>query len=288
MKKVSWLGIFLIILGVILLASELGYLNVKWYDLLRLWPTIFIFWGIDILMGERRWFVWVALLFLILFLSMIIFVLPFSYRMHRGTYKEWFFPFDQNIKNVDLKIRFGVRNVDLSSSNDKNLIDIYSSTEFDIKHNYNPKIQEGNLVIDLEIRDDERGLLGFLGEERSSLKITLAKNIDMNFHLVGGVGNCNLDFRGIKLNNLTIKGGVGNINVWIPKSLIKGEIEGGIGNINIYVPEGVILDFQTESGIGKIYVDPEIVQGKREGKSIILKVKSGIGNINIKQSKEVI
>jgi len=94
MKKISWLGIFLIILGLVLLASELGYLNIKWYDLFKLWPLIFVFWGIDILMGERRWFLWVAVLLLIFFLGIILFFMP--YGMHKG-YRDWFLPYDPNI-----------------------------------------------------------------------------------------------------------------------------------------------------------------------------------------------
>lgn len=63
-----------------------------------------------------------------------------------------------------------------------------------------------------------------------------------------------------------------------------------MGNITIYIPEGTVLDLQSEAGIGKISVDSEIArfQGEIKGKVIYLKIKSGIGNILIKASKEII
>ncbi|MCS7201993.1 MAG: cell wall-active antibiotics response protein [Dictyoglomus sp.] len=283
MRKISLLGIFLIILGAILLASELGYLNIKWYDILKFWPVIFIFWGIDILMGEKRWFLWIALLVLIFFLSAIFFFMPF--RMHKGIYRDWFLPYDPNIKSMEVTLKVGLRNLYIRPSFDKkSLISISSLREFDIKERR--KIKGENAILDIEI---ENNFSSFFSEE-GAIDVYFPSNIDINLTLEAGVGSCKLDFRGLKLNYLNIKGGVGNVSVWLSKTTSKVEINSGIGNITVYIPEGVILDLQTETGIGKISVDSEITR-VQEGKSsdiIYLKAKSGIGNINIKASKEII
>lgn len=285
MRKVSLLGIFLIVLGAILLASELGYLKIKWYDLLKFWPIIFIFWGIDILMGEKRWFLWVAILILIFFLSTIFLFMPF--RMHRGIYRDWFLPYDPNIKRMEVNLKLGVRNLYLSPSSDKkNLIYISSLREFDIKEK--KKVEGESTVLDLEIEDN---FPSFFGGNEGNIDIYLPSNVDINFTLEAGVGNCRLDFRGLNLSYLNIKGGVGNISAWLPKTTSKVEVNSGIGNITIYIPEGVVLDLQTEAGIGKVSVDSEILRTydfKSDKKVIYIKAKSGIGNINIKSSKEII
>lgn len=284
MKRISWLGIFLIILGVILLASELGYLNIKWYDLLKFWPLIFVFWGIDILMGEKRWFIWVALLLLVFFLGVILFFMP--YRMHKGIYRDWFLPYDPNIKSMDLSLKVGIRNFYLNPSpQDKKLIYLSSSTNFNIKER--KEVLGDKMKLDLEI--EEEPMFFSFGEDRN-IFLSLPNDIDLSFTLNAGLGNSNLDFRGLKLSYLSIKGGVGNISAWLPKSTLKAEINGGVGNITIYIPEGTILDLQSEAGIGRVSVDSEIArfQGEITGKIIYLKIKSGIGNIVIKASKEII
>ncbi|MEN2984595.1 MAG: DUF5668 domain-containing protein [Dictyoglomaceae bacterium] len=284
MRKISLLGIFLIILGAILLASELGYLNIRWYDILRFWPIIFIFWGIDILMGEKRWFLWVALLILIFFLSTIFFFMPF--RMHRGIYRDWFLPYDPNIKSMEVNLKVGLRNLYIRPSSDKkSLIYISSLREFDIKER--KKIQGENAILDLEIEDN---FSSFFGGEGGTMDVYFPSNLDINLTLEVGVGNCKLDFRGLKLNYLSIKGGVGNVSAWLPKKTSKVEVNSGIGNITLYIPEGVSLDLQTETGIGRVSVDSEItrVQEGKSGDIIYLKAKLGIGNINIKASKEII
>ncbi len=286
MKKISLLGIFLIILGAILLASELGYLNIKWYDLLRFWPIIFIFWGIDILMGEKRWFIWVFLLFLIFFLSIIFFFIPF--RMYKGIYRDWSLPYDPNIKSIEVNLKVGLSKLYVGPSSDqKNLISISSSREFNV--NERKKKLGENPILDLEIEDNFPSLWG--GEARGIINIYLSSNVEINFSLETGLGNSELDFRGLKLNYLSIKGGVGNISAWLPKLKSKVEVNSGVGNITLYIPEGVILDLETETGIGKVSVDSEIIrfkEGKPEGVILYIKAKTGIGNIHIKQSKEII
>lgn len=286
MKKISLLGIFLIILGAILLASELGYLNIKWYDLLKFWPIIFVFWGIDILMGEKRWFIWVFLLFLIFFLSIIFFFMPI--RMHRDIYRDWFLPYDPNIKSMAVNLKAGISELYVAPSSDKkNLIHISSSREFNI--NEKKKKLGENPILDLEIKDNLPSFLG--GDDRGVINVYLPPNIEINFSLEAALGNTKLDFRGLKLNYLNIRGGVGNVSAWLPKKKLKVEVKSGIGNVTIYIPEGVILDLDTETGIGRVSVDSEIIrfkEEKSEGIILYIEAKTGIGNIHIKQSKEII
>jgi len=72
-KSVSVRLFFCILIGLLLLFSELGIIRFYWRDLLRLWPLIFIFWGLDLLIGEKKWFGWLVVLIIFLLTIFIVF-----------------------------------------------------------------------------------------------------------------------------------------------------------------------------------------------------------------------
>lgn len=143
MRRISLLGVFLILVGLLLLFSELGIIHFYWRDLFRLWPLIFIFWGLDLLIGEKRWGSWVAVLIIILLVLFVVFFSNYGRPFFRGRghdfyYKEWRYPFRENIKTLNLDIATGIRNVMLEgTTNKENLIYISSDSEF-----YINKIEE--------------------------------------------------------------------------------------------------------------------------------------------------
>jgi len=50
----GWLGIILIVVGVLLLFHNFGWLSWSWYRLWRAWPVVLVIWGLDLLMINER------------------------------------------------------------------------------------------------------------------------------------------------------------------------------------------------------------------------------------------
>lgn len=48
-SKGSFWGIFLLTFGILLLLDNLNVIQFHWHDIIRLWPVIFIIWGINYL-----------------------------------------------------------------------------------------------------------------------------------------------------------------------------------------------------------------------------------------------
>ncbi len=297
MRRVSIFGIFLILIGVLLLLSEIGIIRFYLKDFLRFWPLIFIFWGLDLILGEKRWFGWVLVLIIIGLVILIIFFSPYSsqYFRNRGHnfYREWRYPFRENLKSISLSISVGNRNVLLrgfEKDNKGDLIYINSNTGFKINKVKDEEIN-GSLSLCLNFEDFDREIpfFGRIGKlDEVDIEINSNTNIDLVFN--SGVGNSTLDMRNFKLNNLEVKGGVGNIKIFLPKRSCYVEVEGGVGNISVYIPKGSVLDLTTEAGIGKVTVDKNIEQGKESSKEIIhLRVKAGVGNVKIiSEEKDII
>jgi hypothetical protein len=297
MKRVSILGIFLILIGVLLLLSEMGIISFYLKDLLRFWPLIFIFWGLDLILGEKRWFSWILALVIIGLIILIIFFSPYGSPYFRGRghnfYREWRYPFRENLKSVSLSITLGSRNIWLGSlekDNKEDLIYVKFNSDFNINKVKEEEIN-GSLNLYISFEDFDRDLLFFerIGKfDEVNIEINPNTNIDLEFN--SGVGNSVLDMRNFKLNNLKVKGGVGNLKIYLPKRSCYVEVEGGVGNISVYIPKGSVLDLTTEAGIGNITVDKNIEQGKEVSKEIIhLRIKAGVGNIKIiSEGKDII
>ncbi len=294
MRRISLLGIFLILTGLLLLFSELGIIHFYWRDLLKLWPLIFIFWGLDLLIGEKRWGSWVAVLIILLLVLFVVFFSSYGRPFFRGRghdfyYKEWRYPFRENIKTLNLDIATGVRSVILEGvANKENLIYITSNSEFYIDKTEEEK--NGELNLSLKIENEELDFSFFNRDKMEQTNVVIDSNVFLNLNFEAGVGNSVLNLRNFKLKNLSVKGGVGNLKIYLPKTSCYGEVEGGVGNIEVYIPENIILDLSTETGLGRISIDKTIEQGKSGEKEVIrLRVKSGVGNIKIlSEKKEVI
>ncbi|PMQ01737.1 MAG: hypothetical protein CBR30_04855 [Dictyoglomus sp. NZ13-RE01] len=280
MKRISFLAIFLILVGIILLLSELGLIEITWTDLLKFWPLILVFWGIDILIGERRFFVWIALLLLILFLALI-FSFPYYHRPGR-MYRDWRFPYDTNIKRLELNVKCEMGKIFLAMNKNKDLV--YISSKGDLNISEDKKIIGDTLNLDLKIKKS----YFFLIEEDRSINIFISPDVNLDLTFQNGVGNYNLDLRGLKLEKLRLEGGVGNILAYIPQTTEYIEIKGGIGNIDVYIPEGIPIDLKSKSGLGKVDIASNISKWQGEGKVIHIRLEAGIGNINIKSYKDII
>lgn len=297
MRRVSLLGISLILVGLLLLFSELGIIRFYWRDLLKLWPLIFIFWGLDLLIGEKKWFGWLVVLIIFLLTIFIVFFSSYGRPFFRDRgpgfyYREWKYPFKEDIKGLGLEISTGVRVVRLEALKDReNLLHISSNWEFYIDKVIEEK-RDGELELSLRVEDEkENGFRIFDGDKRlDPINISINPEIPLSLKFDVGVGDATLNMRGFRLKDLSVKGGVGRLKIYLPSSPCYVEIEGGVGSVEVYVPEDMVLDLSAETGLGKISVDKEIKQGKGGEKEVIrLNVRSGVGNIKIlSEKREVI
>lgn len=293
MRRISWFGIFLIIVGLLLLFSEFNIVKFSWRELIKFWPLIFIFWGLDLLIGEKKWVNWLFALIVIFLVIFLIFFSSYLGPFFRGRdyrfYKEWNYPYKEDIKSLGLEVFVDVGDISLTPLNsDENLL--LMSSDAGVYIYAVDKKNNGRIDLDLEIKSEDNDFWIFRGRHggKVDLKVNSKVELDLSFNL--GVGDVSLDVRNFKLKNLKVKGGVGNTKIYLPKISCYVEVTGGIGNINMYIPENVVLDLVAEKGIGNISVDREIKQGKDgdEKEIIHMRVKSGIGNINIFSEKKQI
>lgn len=69
LSSLFW-GVLFVLIGGLFLLNNLGVLNVDWTTVWRLWPMILVFWGLSILIGNRRppWYAVLLMVVLMVFM----------------------------------------------------------------------------------------------------------------------------------------------------------------------------------------------------------------------------
>jgi hypothetical protein len=122
--------------------------------------------------------------------------------------------------------------------------------------------------------------------------LKLSDDVPMDLDVTLGVGDSNLDLRGLSLTNLNVEVGVGEADVdlsgdW-PESF-DVDIQGGVGSTRVILPREVGVRVRTQTGIGAISVRGLIRDGDvytneaYEGADVVLdiEVQGGVGSIEL-------
>ncbi|MEI6053992.1 MAG: DUF5668 domain-containing protein [Candidatus Saccharibacteria bacterium] len=98
--RIFW-GLLLVLVGVMLIAENFGYINVNWVDLLRLWPLLVIAAGLSILSVKSVVWKIFTIILAVVTLSAIAFVALSAYPSSRPINRE--IQIDQNGVHMFLK-----------------------------------------------------------------------------------------------------------------------------------------------------------------------------------------
>lgn len=149
-----------------------------------------------------------------------------------------------------------------------------------------------------EIEIDHKGSSKVkIGNTKNLWDVQLNEDIPMDLSIETGASKAMLDLRGLKLENLDIETGVGDLNVdlggdW--KKSFKTNIETGVGQTTVILPSEVGVKITTEKGIGSMNLEGFIAKGKGvfvneayEKADIVLEVNSelGVGDVTFKLDK---
>jgi hypothetical protein len=131
------------------------------------------------------------------------------------------------------------------------------------------------------------------GELDSSWRLGLSKNLPLELRIRTGVGSANLDLTELKVTNLSVNSGVGQMIAYLPAAgQLQAVIEGGVGEIIVFIARGMAARIQASSGIGSVTVlgdfrrNGDVYTSSNYGTAtnrVELEIKGGIGRIAIEQ-----
>jgi hypothetical protein len=282
-------AIILIAIGIVLLLSNLGVLDWSLWDALwRLWPLILIGIGLDLMLKRKRLGGLIAGLVVAgVFVLVVLVMHTHKAPMVTEVISQ---PLD-GAKQARVILDAGVAQLNLSATHSPDkLIEgaLRVSKGAKLKVTYERKGDLGKFKLKQKSRS--MGLLSF-GKRNPIWNLTLTKEIPIALEVDTGVGQSDIDLRGMQITSLDVDTGVGRTTVTLPaKGNLKVDMDGGVGEAIIRIPETLAARIHAKSGIGSVDVSGPF---KKEGSDWIsdnyaaandkvdLDISGGIGTIDI-------
>ncbi len=265
--------IILIAIGVGFLLSNLGLLQGSWWELWRLWPLLLVLIGLDILARGSRWAsAGVALLSLALVAGVFYLLVtqPEPLRPYFARGKVVANPVSEELKGakrVDVTIAMGVGDLRLGA-----LVDSPNLLEGNLSYperwgaaprvTYSVSGERGHLLMQSRGKADWVAPVfiapfsGSSGGEKWTVQ--LSPRVPLSLHVDAGASSSVLDLSRLQITDLTVKSGVGRMDVLFPPEgeRMTARINGGVGELILRIPEGLPARITVDGGLGSVHVAP--------------------------------
>lgn len=108
-------------------------------------------------------------------------------------------------------------------------------------------------------------------------KVGINPNVPVALHVSGGVGVSRLDLNGLRVTNVEVNAGVGEIFLNLPagESRYGVELDGGVGATHITITEGAAVNLKVDGGVGGIDIHLP------EDAAVRVEADGGLGGITV-------
>jgi len=308
-KHLFW-AIILISLGVLFILNNLGVISFTWYTIWRLWPLVFIFWGIAIFPVKDS--VKFGLLGgLLILTAFVISKLPDDnpwplHFHHNGHNFNWSTDKDddedsdtRNFKDQKLSVPFdtislkGVLNLDAAAGN-FNLMDTTAdflsfSKTGDIG-NYELTSSDKNKVKDISLKLTDNHTSGTIKENKVVIRLNPKPAWNLNFNI--GAADMNLDLSRFRIDTATFDAGASSMEIRLgemnPRSVLT--FNAGASSIDVKIPKTAGCQVSSESFLVSKTFDGFEKKGdhiyqtanfKSSKSKIYITIKTAVSSINI-------
>lgn len=240
-------GAILILLGLLFLFRNLGWVEVDWKMLFNFWPVLIIFWGITFLPGKARSVISILAALVIAFLVYISIDSGKLSGVRPGF--EWNLndkesssgsrmisePYANEIRTALLALKASKGSFDLKESTGE-LIEIEYEDNWQT-FNLNRKNNNDTVSLDLVMRKKEPGL--WENHKNNDTRIKLHDKPIWEMNLAFDAGKADLDLSRFKTRKVNIKGNAAKIELTMGSRIAIQNvmITGGVQDFEIRVPE---------------------------------------------------
>lgn len=296
-RRASLFGpIILIGLGVLLLLSNLGVLNLNLWELIfRFWPLFLVAAGLDLLLGRRANSG--ALVALVLVVGLVIggiwlgYVQPNAFAGGQG---QTITQSLEGATRATVAIETSISQMQINAGATGTQL-VEGSVALHNNEELQTDFQQTEGTAYYTLKSDSRSFIlpNFGRREAGLWNLRLNANVPTALAISTGVGSATLDLELMDLTALEVSTGVGEVEITLPaRGNFDAAIEGGVGEIVVLVPDTLAAQINANAGLGSVRVDGDYIQRNGEYRSpdfdtaddrVILTVDGGIGAITIRQ-----
>jgi hypothetical protein len=247
--------VLLVTAGVLILLSNLGILDVNFWELWRLWPVLLILVGLEIIFGRRSFLGNLVVLAItiavvagvVIFLIAAPDVLAPSISDAADHIVE---PLD-GIERASLKVDFAVGQLDISQLSDSSsLIEGHLELAPRRKPTWEIDRQGDRANMTLKYKEGFEAQSWGRGDEwdlRLSPKVGLSLEVDV------GAGSATIDLTGLDIRNLHVAAGAGQSTVTLPQEGdFSATVSSGVGRLVLEIPKEMAARVRVDRGLSAL------------------------------------
>lgn len=259
-KNIFW-GLILILFGVLLIGRNLGYWNFDWYNFLRLWPVLFILWGLSVLPVRNE----IKAFFLVIVLGFSTWYVVQSpdkttvmswgwwkfnnsknYTKNTFQKKTYTLPDNDSLKSVNLKMDAAAGEFFIQDTTS----DLLSMMQQGRGINYHYTFTQTNTKGTLHVYEkNDHGNFNIHNDNKRLLALKLSTHPLWNIDLDAGASSVKFDLRPFKVKKLNFDGGAGSFKIYLgnkyPKTYVN--LDAGASSIVFKIPKSSGCDLKMSS-----------------------------------------
>ena len=238
-------GLLLIVVGGMILLSNLGVLEVSWMELWRLWPLLVIAAGFSVL-ATRHWF-WrvLSVLFVLFALMAVIAVGTGRYEPEtQWGYQEQSVSLATGVTQAEVEISAGASKLDIVSADTDNVIDASVDSS-------NSELTKSTRTVDgtqyARVATERDHGWWMMAPGKNDWTVELTERVPMKLQIEAGASSTNADLSKLHLTSLRLEAGASSTELKLGNKAreLKVDIDSGVSSLKIMVPKdsGVLLKF---------------------------------------------
>ncbi len=269
-RNVFW-GLSLIIIGALLVARNLGFVDFDWFNILRLWPLIFILWGLSvlpvreiikigalvILLGGATWFVLEGPES-DMHLNIFSYFNQNSGEDYGDSYSNGYeagkktaefirdehnftVPYADTIQNATLEMDAAAGSFSLSDTS-SDLLSFSQAGTFRSLYQYH--VYRNNRDVTVKISEKNKHI--FYNKSNKRVVIRLSNKPVWDISLDAGASSVNYDLSKFKVRKISLDGGAGSFKITLGDKYpdVKIDINAGASSLTLRVPKNTGCDLK--------------------------------------------
>ncbi len=255
-RNVFW-GLSLIIVGSLLVARNLGVVDFDWFNILRLWPLIFILWGLSVL-PVREIIKIGALVILLGGATWFVLEYPGSGRENNFEFlidrdfdnnnssltenqENFTVPFADSIENAKLEMDAAAGSFSLNDTC-SDLLTFSQAGTFRSLYQYHVYRSNHDVTVNISERNEHI----FYNNNHKKVVIRLSDKPVWDISLDAGASSVNYDLSKFKVRKVSLDGGAGSFKITLGDKYpdVKIDIDAGASSLTLRVPENTGCDLE--------------------------------------------